>query len=245
MFPQVSSGQTSNPNHFPQTRWTLLLAAQREAGSVRELALEELLGRYWKPIYCYVRRKGLSPDAAQDVVQGLYARLLERDFLRHLDPARGRLRAYLRAAADNFLASQWTHLAAAKRGGLRGHRSLEDWEDRQLLATAPHDAAAAFDREWALSVMDRAVARLGDEFKRGVRGARSSQGSVFLRFFGLGQPISYADAARDSGLTVVQFKAALHRARVRFRELVREEVEATTDGDPDGETRYLLQLLRG
>ncbi|MGF2075871.1 hypothetical protein, partial [Enterococcus casseliflavus] len=71
----------------------------------------------WRPVYCYVRRKGMRADAAEDAVQGLFTQLLERQFLDRLDPARGSLRGFLKKATDHYLINQHARLTAAKRGG--------------------------------------------------------------------------------------------------------------------------------
>src|SRR5262245_24282679 len=107
---------------FPTTRWTLVRAA-RPGEPTRQDALDSLLALYWRPVYFYLRRKGLDADRAQDVVQGLFTRLLEHGFPEHVDPARGRLRGYLRTAADRFLINEHERATAQKRGG--GARAVE------------------------------------------------------------------------------------------------------------------------
>ena len=87
---------------FPPTRWTLI-ASSRESAEARRAAMEELLRAYWKPLYTYARRKGLTIEAAKDAIQDFFARLLERDFLSALDPGKGPLRAYLKTSLANHL----------------------------------------------------------------------------------------------------------------------------------------------
>jgi DNA-directed RNA polymerase specialized sigma24 family protein len=223
---------------FPRTRWTLV-ASSRESTVARRRALEELLAAYWKPLYAYARRKGLSIEAAKDAVQGLYARLLEQDFPASLDPAKGPLRAYLKASLAHFLVNEHERAIAEKRGGGRPIGSLEvDLAERGLRGgDAPE---SAFDREWAVNVMERATARLRGEFESGVR---KGPFDLVLRFLGFVEPPPYAEAARQAGMSVVQLKAFLHRARSRFRELVREEV-ADTAGDAEAEIGDLLRALK-
>lgn len=108
IVPAVMAADASQRASFPSTRWTLILSA-RESPDRRRAALNELLASYWRPLYSYARRKGCDPDAAQDVVQGFVAHLLGRDFLSRLDPARGRLRSYLRTSLDNYLAYHLEH----------------------------------------------------------------------------------------------------------------------------------------
>ncbi len=224
---------------FPPTRWTLIVGSKGDP-EARRRALAELLAAYWKPLYACARRKGLHIEDAKDAVQGLCARLLDRDFLEGLDPGRGPLRAYLKAALQNHLASLHEGASALKRGGDREIVPLDfDLAERHLsgLPSTPEDA---FEREWAEDVMDRATGRLRREFESGLR---KGPFDLVLRFFQFGAAPSCAEAARENGMTVPQLKAFLHRARVRFREIVREEVADTAAGDPDREIEHLLRVL--
>jgi RNA polymerase sigma-70 factor (ECF subfamily) len=223
---------------FPRTRWTLV-ASSRESTEARGRALEELLAAYWKPLYIHARRKGLAIEAAKDAVQGFFARLLEHDFLATLDPAKGPLRAYLKTSLTHFLVNEHERTIAGKRGGGRMIGSLDvDIAERGLGGGGAPESS--FDREWAVNLMERATARLRGEFESG---ARRGPFDLVLRFLGFGEPPSYAEAAKQAGMSVVQLKAFLHRARSRFRELVREEV-ADTAGDAETEIGELLRALK-
>lgn len=224
---------------FPRTRWTLVLSA-REGPEARRSALGELLGAYWKPLYHRARRKGLSIESAKDAVQGLFAQLLERDFVATLEPGKGTLRSYLRAALDHFLINAHDAAAAAKRGGGRAAAPLDFDVAEGELAGAPEPPDAAFEREWATGVMERALSRLGTEFEGG---GREGPFDLVLQFFRFGEAPSYERAAAERGMSLPQLKAFLHRARVRFRELVREEV-AQTVGDPGEVDAEMAELLR-
>lgn len=216
---------------FPATRWTLILAA-REDPLRRRRALEELLAAYWKPLYAGARRRGLPIEDAKDAVQGLFSQLLDRDFPAGLDPSRGPLRAYLKAALQNHLVNRHEADAAQKRGGGRAPVPL----DFEVAERHVEDREDAFDREWAAGVMERALARLRAEIE--------SSYAVVRPFFAFGEAPSYADAARDHAMTVPQLKALLHRARVRFREIVRQEVaETAAPGEVDAEIAHLLRVL--
>ena len=233
---------SSAPGHgglFPTTRWTLILAS-REGDEARRAALEALFTTYWRPVYVYLRRKGLAPEAAEDVVQGFFASLLERDFLERADPARGRFRAYLRVSVDHYLANLYEKEAARKRGGGVRFVSLDVVLAERDLPAAPEAPDAAFDREWAVAVMERSLGRLRQEYEQGKRRGRLE---TVLRFFGFGEAPRYAEAAAECGMNVPQFKASLHRARARFREILLEEVGATLEQDRDTQAE-LAELRR-
>src|SRR2546423_7801060 len=122
---------------------------------------------------------------------------------------------------DNFLVNRHEESSAMKRGGGKKIVSLDfDVDESQVPSgTSPE---AAYDREWALAVMERALGSLRREFESG---ERKGPFELVRRFFDFGgEPPSYEAAARESGMSVSQLKAFLHRARVRFRELVKDEV---------------------
>lgn len=224
---------------FPTTRWTLVFAS-REGGEARRGAMETLLSTYWKPVYFYARRKGLAVEAAEDAVQGFFLHLLERDFPDRADPARGRFRSYLLTAMDNYLVNLHEKEAAQKRGGGARLLPLDTAGAEHDLAVAPETPPLAFEREWATGIMERALARLRAEYEDGTRRGRAG---TLLRFFGLGEAPTYAQAAAECGMTPAQFKAALHRARERFRAILREEVAPTVEDDREADTE-LAELLR-
>lgn len=215
---------------FPNTRWTLILAS-RQGPAAERAALEQLLGIYWKPLYFYLRRRGLEAAAAEDVVQGFFVQLMERDFLARLDPARGRLRSYLLTALEHYRVNLHDKQDARKRGGGFRFVPLDVVLAERELEAAPNRPEAAYEREWALGLMERALAVLRRDYDAG---RRKGDFETVARFFRLdGAALSYADAAAACGMTVPQFKASLHRARARFREILRNEVAATLDGDGD------------
>jgi RNA polymerase sigma factor (sigma-70 family) len=224
---------------FPTTRWTLILGARR-GGPAERAALEQLCAVYWKPVYFFLRRKGLSPEAAEDAAQGFFLHLLQRDFLPRLDPERGRFRSYLLRSLEHFLVNQHEREAALKRGGGQRLVPLDVALAERELPAAPEPPEQAFEREWALGLMERALGRLRAEYEGGTRRGRAE---VVLRFFALGEPPTYAEAAAACGMTAPQWKATLHRARARFREILREEVAATVEDEGDGESE-IADLLR-
>jgi RNA polymerase sigma factor (sigma-70 family) len=238
MAPNASA--VGGGGRFPTTRWTLILAA-REGDEPRRAALEQLLSAYWRPVYFYLRRRGLSVEDAEDAVQGLFAQLVQGDFPLRLDPSRGRFRSYLLTAVDHYLVNLHEKRTALKRGGAVRFVPLDLAPVENELMAAPEEPRLAFEREWALGVMERALFRLGDEYREG----RRKGTEAILGFFRLEDAPSYAQAAAASGMTVVQFKAALHRARRRFREILREEVAGTVDGEgqADEELGELLRVL--
>jgi DNA-directed RNA polymerase specialized sigma24 family protein len=105
---------------FEATRWSLVLAAGDRASAQAEEALAALCSAYWYPLYAFIRRRGQDAEAAADLSQGFFALLIEKEYLRTVDPSRGRFRAFLLMACKNFLANDHDRMTATKRGGGRG-----------------------------------------------------------------------------------------------------------------------------
>jgi RNA polymerase sigma-70 factor (ECF subfamily) len=202
---------------FPETRWTLVLAARLDP-----------------------EKHGLQPTAAEDAVQGFVTHLLEGDVLERLDPGKGRLRSYLRTAFRHYLTNQRQEERAQKRGGGERHADLADVE--AWLASPDASPDALFDRAWALSLFADALAELESEY---ISGARRGPFEVVRELFQFGAAPPYAELAARHGMSVPQLKAFVHRARVRFRELLRNRVaETLTDAaDADDELLALFEMM--
>ena len=230
---------------FTTTHWSVVLAAGQSSSPAAQAALEQLCRRYWYPLYAYVRRRGYSPEDAQDLTQSFFERLLERDLLAELRPAGARFRSFLLHALKNHLASEWTRAHAEKRGGSTTFLSLDDLspETRYAQETADTESPdAAFERRWASTVLHQALDRLRREHV-----AASKEEFFNLLADGLTGvvPTSYAELAIQLGMTEAAVKMAIHRLRKRYGELLRLEVAQTvvTSAEIDQELRHLLSAL--
>jgi RNA polymerase sigma-70 factor (ECF subfamily) len=231
---------------FQTTHWSLVLAARDRAAPQARAALADLCAAYWYPLYAFVRRKGHDPERAADLTQEFFARLLEKDYLRSVDPAKGRFRSFLLAACSHFLANQRDRAAARKRGGGRPPVSIDvrDAEGRYRAEPA-HDLTAErlFERRWALTLLDGVLEQLGGEFQRAGKGALYDRLKLVL--VGAQEAVSYAQVGRELGMTEAAVKKAAQRLRGRYRELLRERIAATV-GDPgqvEDEIRELFAVL--
>lgn len=232
---------------FRTTHWSIVLAAGHESSPDARAALEQLCRAYWYPLYTHVRRRGNDHHAAQDLTQEFFARLLAKEWLTGVAPAKGRFRSFMLAALDHFLANEWRDAQAAKRGGGQSIVSLEDsrlGEERfarePVLDTAPE---RAFDRSWATAVLDQALTQLQQEFAKRGKAERFEDWKVFL-----GREATAADceaSARRLGMSAGAVTVAVHRMRERYGELLRETVANTVPAaaDVDDELNYLFRLL--
>lgn len=224
---------------FLTTRWSVVLEA-REAGQAgAEAAWAALCGAYWAPLRAYLRRTGVPPADAEDLVQGFFERLLARDSLREVAPEKGRFRFFLLAALRHHVLNRVRDSRAQRRGGGAAH---VPWDEREG-GGGERAAELAYDREWARTVMENAARRLRQGYEAGGRGALFEQLRPWLAREA--QPGEYARCASALGMTEGSMAVAVHRLRHRFRSLIREEVALTVPsaGEIDEEMRHLFRVL--
>jgi RNA polymerase sigma-70 factor (ECF subfamily) len=237
----------ASPNRFPTTRLSLVAAAGGQDTQSRD-ALATLCQVYWYPLYAYIRRQGHTADQANDLTQGFVARLLEKNTVRKFRRERGRFRSFLIASLKNFLANESEMARAQKRGGGLAPVSLENirsGETRYRLEPRDHlTPERIFEKQWALALLDRAMARLREEF---AQAGKSAQFEALRGYLSGGSEIRYGELAARLGMSEGAVKVAVHRLRQRFHEALRDEVSCTV-GNPDetgAEIRHLIAVLAG
>ena len=231
-------------SQFPTTRWTLVVAAGDPHRKEARSALVSLCESYWYPLYAYLRRRGYSADEAQDLTQEFFVRVLEGRYLDRADPEKGRFRSFILTSLKFFVADEQDRQRARKRGGgALVPIEVSSGEERYQREPA-HDETPEriFERRWALSLLDRVVERLRNEFVHHGRLEHFERLKVFL----LGQSDApYAALAREMNTSEGALKVAIHRLRKRYRELFRQEI-ADTVADPadvESELRFLAAVL--
>lgn len=236
------------PDGFATTRWSLVLAARGPESEAR--ALETLCRVYWYPVFVYVRRNGFGRADAEDLTQSFFADILGRDWLDRANPERGHFRGFLHASVRRFLREHRRSQAAEKRGGHLLQVELETVEraERAVAQTGGGSALepdAAFDRDWAHTILERAVRRLSSEQPEGRRRALFEACRPFLLH--PAEAGEYDALAQRFGIARGTVAVTVHRLGKRYRELVRAEV-AETVAHPetvDSELRHLLQAVSG
>lgn len=214
---------------FVTTRWSLVQAA----GNAREqkgraAALEELCAAYWFPLYGFLRRRGHGAEEAADLTQGLFTDLLERDALARVQPEGGRFRGWLLGALRNHVGDERARAGAAKRGGGRTPLSFDAGEAESRYLLEPVDERSPehyFERRWAMTVLERALGTLREEYEAGGKAERFDALKDALVL----EPgsISYPERAAQLGITTGALRVAVHRMRARYRELLENEVADT------------------
>jgi len=232
---------------FETTHWSLILAARSGESPEARNALEALCDAYWFPLYAFIRRQGYLAEEARDLTQGYFARLIERRDLRQVDPALGRFRSFLLASCKHFLSNELDRERAKKRAPAHPLLSLDAQEAERRYRVEPVDELTpekVFERKWATTVLERALARLGQEWTGSERARRFEM----LRGHLVGEPAAaYRELGSALDMTEDAVKVMVHRLRRRFGELLRAEIADTVrePGEVNDEIRYLLGVLRG
>ncbi len=240
------SGTVNDPRRvFLTTRWTEVIQAAQANAPGGAAALEILCGKYWYPLYAYVRRQGFSPHDAQDLTQAFFARFLEKNFLAQVDPARGKFRSFLLASLKHFLANEWDRVRAQKRGGGARIISLDEQSAEAWYLLESRDDSNAekmYERRWALTVLEQVLLRLEREC---TDAGKAEQFSILKDHLTGGCTEPHADLAKRMNMTPAAIKVAIHRLRKRYRALLREEIALTvsTPADVDAELRYLFSII--
>jgi RNA polymerase sigma-70 factor (ECF subfamily) len=239
------SGQPGG-SAFTTTHWSVVLEAQGESPAAQE-ALEKLCRTYWRPIYAFLRRQGIPTQQAEDITQGFFAELLNRRSLSAVRKEKGRLRSFLLGGLRYFLANEERRAKAIKRGKGQPVISLNELHAEEQIGHEPADPVTAemvYERRWALTVLERVVSRLKDEY----RAAGNTALFDSLKELLPDEPDapSQAEVAERVGMTENALRQAFFRFRKRYQSLLREEIAHTvaTPGDIEDELRHLVAVIR-
>ena len=240
------SESASYPGEFQTTRWTQVLQARGDSTQAKA-ALSELCAAYYAPVFGFIRRNAPEEEAAKDLTQEFFRRLLAGHGIEGVEPSRGRFRSFLLGAVKHFLADVRKHEQRQKRGGGQTLEPLEPGTDTSLGLKLPDPAAPnperEFDHRWALTMLERALGALAREQELAGKAAQFEVLKPWLT--GEIQNISQAEAARQLGLNEGALKVAIHRLRRRFREVLKSEIGQTLSdrAQVDEELHYLLEAL--
>lgn len=237
--PEPYSAAMSSPQPFPDTQWSSVFAdpeVDRERWRAR---LGGLFEAYRGPVVCWFRAALGSEEGADDLCQGFFVRLMEREVLVAFDPSRGRFRHFLKGALRNFVREHWRAERALRRAG-----ALVDLEASGAVDVVADAAASppdlAFDRAYAAMVAQQAVARLACE----CRGTpRADDCELFLDYYVRGRLDSYEAAAARCGRSRDQVKNLLTAMRERFHAALLAVLRETT-ANPDEALASLREILR-
>ncbi len=232
---------------FATTRWSLVIQAGHASTTEADSALASLCEAYWCPLYSYVRRRVADTNEAQDLTQAFFAELLEKKYVEMATPERGRFRSFLLTSLKHFLSKEWEKAKAQKRGGGRSPISF-DFESAdtsfRIEPAGGHTPEQLFDRQWAVTLLNRIMNRLADDWRRTGKVEQFEALYPFLVGDRVGK--TYREAAAELGVSEAAAKMSVSRMRGRYRELLRDEIAQTVSqpNQIDEEIRNLFESLR-
>jgi RNA polymerase sigma factor (sigma-70 family) len=231
---------------FMTTHWSAVMRAGELDSTAAQEALGELCQTYWYPLYGFIRRQGRTPHEAEDLTQAFFARLLEKNYVADARREKGKFRTFLLTALKRFLANEWDRQHAQKRGGFQTTIAINQvLGESRLNEELAHDLQpdVLFERQWAMTLLDRVMAQLQEEY------VRTGRTKLFEHLQGClikeetAQP--YSKIAGDLSLTEAAVKTAVHRLRARYREILRTEIGKTvsTPDEVEAELRHLFSTF--
>jgi RNA polymerase sigma-70 factor (ECF subfamily) len=223
-----------------------VLTAGRSDTTRAHAALANLCQTYWYPLYAYVRRRGHSPEDAQDLTQAFFARLLERNWVGQADQQKGRFRSFLLSTMNHFLADEWDKARAQKRGGGILPVPLQFDTAETRYGHEPADNVTPeqnYERRWALTLLDKVLQRLRSEYEQ--EGKAELFAALHPCLVGDRTAQPYAELAVTLGVSEGAVKSAVHRLRQRYRQLLHDEIAQTvaSPGEVNAELHHLFAVL--
>jgi RNA polymerase sigma-70 factor (ECF subfamily) len=233
---------------FETTHWSLIMAAGGEDSSAARAAIARLCEKYWYPLYAFARRQGLDPDDARDLTQGFLASLLERRDFENLRQERGRFRSFLLASLKHFIANEAARRLTQKRGGGEVVLSLEFGSAEGRYSFEPAESVtpeSLYERRWALTVIERVLAHLRQEWEVSGRGLEFDELKACL--LGETPDGGYVVVAERLNTTEGAVRTAIHRLRRKFQARLRHDIAETVadPADVEDELQYLVRALKG
>ena len=234
---------------FESTHWSVvLLAAQSQSPEVARTALTGFCQSYWPPLYTFIRRRGYSPNDAQDLVQEFFVHLFEANSLRRADREKGRLRAFLLGSLQYFLTNERNRARTLKRGGGQFVVSLDEHfreAEAAVEAASGADETTCYDRAWAATLLERCWEQLRAEIAEEGREAWLQEVKPLV-FGGTAASTNQEQIAARLNMPPATLRTSLHRLRQRFREKLRQEIARTVSApaEIDEEMHYLHRILR-
>jgi RNA polymerase sigma-70 factor (ECF subfamily) len=231
---------------FPKTSWSLVARAGAPLTPEGLEALSALCGRYWYPVYAFVRRRGAPAADAEDLTQGFFARLFETNAIAAADPGRGRFRSWLLGCLKHYVANAHDRARAEKRGGGVTVLSFDAEEaQRRYVAERAHHLTPErlYERRFALALLDGVLDDLRAQYAR--RGQEPLFDALRGRISGAAEERGHEEVAAALGMNVAAVRTAASRLAERYRELLRAEVAhlCADEGEVDDELGHLLSAL--
>jgi DNA-directed RNA polymerase specialized sigma24 family protein len=231
---------------FPTTHWTLVQAVQGSDPDEAARAMEQLCKGYWYPIYAFLRRSGHAAHDAEDLTQAFFHRLITEGGLLTAEKKDGKLRSWLLGVLKHLLSDHFRHLGAKKRGGGVSHVSFDEMAAEERYAHEPQagaDPDALFTQVWAQDLLTSVRDRLREAYE--AAGHKEVFDLLLPYLMWDKEPPSCREIAKQIGSSEIATRILIHRLRVKFRTLLKDEVARTvlTPEEIPGELAWLQGVL--
>ena len=231
---------------FPTTRWTLVVNSSSKDSTGAEF-FDRLCSDYWHPLYAFLRRRGHSPEDAEDLTQGFLAKLAAREGFTKAEASKGKFRTFLLTALVRYAGQEHRKANALKRGGGSERIPADFAEAEQIYGSiSSQEPSSSFDRVWALTLLTSVIKKLAREAEK--KGRTSEFTLIKPHLLGSETSPDYDAIAAASNIADSAAKVRVHRMKLRYRERLREAIGETLDSDSedeiDAELLYLVACLR-
>ena len=242
-FDPMNDEPRQHSMHFPATSWTRVMHYQAGEDQEARTALEELCRTYWQPVVNYFQALRCDAEEAQDAAQEFMVQFSTpgQGFAR-IDPAKGRLRAYMKQAARHFIAKRREKAGAQRRGGGTEAISVEEHEDS--LGSEDEEASISYDQSWAITVLEAAFAKLREEYTARKKATLFERIRPCLLDPDDGGTVCH-ELAAEFNTSTAAMSLEIHRTRKRLARHLRNQVLATVEDESEAEEelRYLMRTL--
>jgi RNA polymerase sigma-70 factor (ECF subfamily) len=234
---------------FGNTRWSVVALAVSDSEADAGRALSYLCRNYWYPLYGYARRSGHSREAAEDLTQEFFARLLRDNTLAEARQHKGKLRTFLLTVMKRFMIKEWQRASAQKRGGGREHVPIDFDEGEERYSHEPADQQTpdeVFEKQWATTLLARVMESLRLDYVSRDMAERFEvlQDALWWN----SNESSYAELATRLGMKENAVKQAVSRMRNQYRKLLKDEIKITLQAEDEDavneELACLIEVLR-
>ena len=206
------------------------------------------MDRYWKPVYAYLRRKGNNADKADDLVQGFFVKVIERDLIQQADPGKGRFRSLLLTALDRYVRDEHAKEVTQKRRPTGEVNSLDAFEVLPPLPAMEASPEQAFAYAWASQLVDEVLSEVE---ARSHQAGQGQHWEVFRQTV-VEPMLSGADIpamptlCRELGIDTPKQAAAMNvTVKRRFKRVMRAHVRelVASEEEVDSEIDDLMEIL--
>jgi RNA polymerase sigma-70 factor (ECF subfamily) len=207
--------------------------------------LAEICDAYYEPVVAYLRNVFRDADVARETSHAFFAEMLGGGTINTADRERGRFRSYLLGAVKHFVSRQREMQRSLKRGAGLQAVSMDEEGVVELRDSGIISPDGAFDRQWAVTLLERSLKALRTEYFSGGKERLFDHSRPFLT-----GDSTYGDqgaAAAACGMSIEAFRVALHRMKKQLRHCMKEEIAETLEdaASLNDEMQILYEALGG